>query len=67
MIDYDILSAHAVPTCPRSGRRRSSSAHATSSRRAGGNVDGEDAWGRRKLAYEIKKGDGVYHLLSFSA
>ena len=29
--------------------------------------DGQDVWGRRKLAYEIdKKTDGVYHLLSFS-
>lgn len=34
----------------------------------GGTWDGQDAWGRRKLAYEIdKKTDGVYHLLSFSA
>jgi small subunit ribosomal protein S6 len=30
----------------------------------GGTWDGQEAWGRRKLAYEIdKKGDGVYHLL----
>ena len=36
--------------------------------KGGGTWDGQDAWGRRKLAYEIdKKGDGVYHLLSFSA
>ena len=36
--------------------------------RAGGTWEGQDPWGRRKLAYEIdKKGDGVYHLLSFSA
>jgi small subunit ribosomal protein S6 len=35
--------------------------------KGGGKWDGQDAWGRRKLAYEIdKKGDGVYHLLSFS-
>jgi small subunit ribosomal protein S6 len=34
----------------------------------GGAWGGQDVWGRRKLAYEIdKKGDGVYHLLSFSA
>ena len=34
----------------------------------GGTWAGQDAWGRRKLAYEInKKSDGVYHLLSFSA
>lgn len=30
----------------------------------GGTVERHDAWGRRKLAYEIdKKGDGSYHLL----
>ena len=34
----------------------------------GGSWAGQDVWGRRKLAYEIdKKGDGVFHLLSFSA
>jgi small subunit ribosomal protein S6 len=34
----------------------------------GGTWDGQDAWGRRTLAYEIgKKTEGVYHLLSFSA
>ncbi len=33
----------------------------------GGTLDRHDAWGRRKLAYEInKKGDGSYHLLLFS-
>ena len=33
----------------------------------GGTWDGQDVWGRRKLAYEIdKKTDGVYHLLTFS-
>ena len=33
----------------------------------GGTVDRHDAWGRRKLAYEIrKKGEGTYHLLLFS-
>jgi len=36
--------------------------------KGGGTWDGQDVWGRRKLAYEIdKKTDGVYHLLSFSA
>jgi small subunit ribosomal protein S6 len=35
--------------------------------KGGGTVDRHDAWGRRKLAYEInKKGEGVYHLLLFS-
>jgi small subunit ribosomal protein S6 len=34
---------------------------------SGGTVDRHDAWGRRKLAYEInKKGEGTYHLLLFS-
>ena len=33
----------------------------------GGSWVGQEPWGRRKLAYEIdKKGEGVYHLLSFS-
>ena len=36
--------------------------------KGGGTWAGQDAWGRRKLAYEIdKKADGIYHLLSFSA
>jgi small subunit ribosomal protein S6 len=34
----------------------------------GGTWDGEEPWGRRKLAYEIDhKTDGVYHLLLFTA
>ncbi len=33
----------------------------------GGSIARHDAWGRRKLAYEIdKKGEGTYHLLLFS-
>jgi small subunit ribosomal protein S6 len=36
--------------------------------RGGGTWQGHDAWGRRKLAYEIDhKGDGVYHLVTFEA
>ena len=36
--------------------------------RSGGNWVRDDAWGRRKLAYEIdKKTDGVYHLLELDA
>ena len=35
--------------------------------KGGGTVDRHDAWGRRKLAYEIDhKADGSYHLLLFS-
>lgn len=36
--------------------------------RGGGTWVRHDAWGRRRLAYEIKhKGEGVYHLLQFDA
>ena len=35
--------------------------------KGGGTWDGHEAWGRRKLAYEIDhKADGVYHLLLFT-
>jgi small subunit ribosomal protein S6 len=34
----------------------------------GGTWDGQQPWGRRRLAYEIAhKTDGVYHLLTFSS
>ncbi|AKN33119.1 30S ribosomal protein S6 [Clostridium carboxidivorans P7] len=34
----------------------------------GGVVDNVDAWGKRKLAYEINKiGEGTYTLINFSA
>ena len=36
--------------------------------KGGGTLTRHDAWGKRKLAYEInKKADGNYHLLLFSA
>jgi small subunit ribosomal protein S6 len=36
--------------------------------RGGGTWEGHDAWGRRKLAYEIDhKGEGTYYLLTFQA
>ena len=35
---------------------------------SGGQFAAHDAWGRRKLAYEIdRKGEGSYHLLTFAA
>ena len=35
--------------------------------KSGGSWDLQDAWGRRKLAYEIgHKGEGSYHLLQFT-
>jgi small subunit ribosomal protein S6 len=36
--------------------------------RSGGQFAAHDAWGRRKLAFEIdRKAEGSYHLLSFAA
>jgi small subunit ribosomal protein S6 len=36
--------------------------------RGGGQAGAHDAWGRRKLAYEIdRKAEGSYHLLTFAA
>ena len=36
--------------------------------KSGGAWTGHEPWGRRKLAYEIdKKGEGVYHLITFVA
>ena len=35
--------------------------------KGGGTWEGQDPWGRRRLAYEIdKKTDGVYHLIHLS-
>jgi small subunit ribosomal protein S6 len=36
--------------------------------KAGGTWEGQDAWGRRRLAYEIQhKEEAVYHVLFFTA
>ena len=36
--------------------------------KSGGAWTGHEPWGRRKLSYEIdKKGEGVYHLITFVA
>ena len=36
--------------------------------RSGGTWNGDDVWGRRRLAFEIDhKAEGVYHLLTFRA
>jgi small subunit ribosomal protein S6 len=36
--------------------------------KGGGTWDGQDVWGRRRLAYEIDhKGEGIYYLLHFTS
>lgn len=36
--------------------------------KAGGTVDGQDVWGRRRLAYDInKKSEGIYVVLNVTA
>ncbi|MGI9111494.1 MAG: 30S ribosomal protein S6 [Gaiellaceae bacterium] len=67
MIDYEILLM-LDPELP--GERQEEIVKRTRDlvERGGGTWAGQDPWGRRKLAYEIdKKGEGVYHLLTFSA
>ncbi|MCP9485928.1 MAG: 30S ribosomal protein S6 [Gaiellaceae bacterium MAG52_C11] len=67
MIDYEILLM-LDPELP--GERQEEIVKRTRVlvEKGGGTWAGQDAWGRRKLAYEIdKKGEGVYHLLTFSA
>ncbi len=47
---------------------RSRAAAARGREGGGGTWESHDAWGRRKLAYEIDhKGDGSYHLLYFES
>ena len=67
MIDYEILLM-LDPDLPDERQEEIVKRTRDLVEKGGGTWDGQDAWGRRKLAYEInKKGDGVYHLLSFSA
>ena len=67
MIDYEIL----LMLDPELAEERQSEIVARTREtieKAGGTWDGQDAWGRRRLAYEIDhKPEGVYHLLSFTA
>jgi small subunit ribosomal protein S6 len=42
--------------------------HLTVITKAGGTVNSQDVWGRRRLAYEIrKKSEGIYVVLTLSA
>ena len=67
MIDYEILLM-LDPDLPEERQEEIVKRTRDLVEKGGGTWDGQDYWGSRKLAYEInKKGDGVYHLLSFSA
>ncbi|MBA2298888.1 MAG: 30S ribosomal protein S6 [Actinobacteria bacterium] len=67
MIDYEILLM-LDPELPEGRQEEIVKRIRDLVEKGGGNWAGQDAWGRRKLAYEIdKKGDGIYHLLTFSA
>ena len=66
MIDYEILLM-LDPELPEARQEELVKRVRDLVEGSGGTWDGQDVWGRRKLAYEIdKKTDGVYHLLSFA-
>jgi small subunit ribosomal protein S6 len=67
VIDYEILLM-LDPELPEERQTELVTRVRESIERAGGAWDGDDVWGRRRLAYEIDhKAEGVYHLLTFSA
>jgi len=67
MIDYELLLM-LDPELPDERQNEIVTRTRELVERGGGSVDAHDAWGRRKLAYEIDhKPEGSYHLLTFSA
>jgi small subunit ribosomal protein S6 len=67
VIDYEILLL-LDPELPEEKQAETIARTRDLIEKGGGTVDRHDAWGRRKLAYEIDhKTDGSYHLLLFSA
>ena len=67
MIDYEILLM-LDPELPEERHDEVLARTRELVERGGGSWQGHDAWGRRKLAYEIDhKGDGSYHLLHFES
>ena len=59
-------SSTPTPTSVRSSPRSSSTSPSIT--KAGGTVNSLDVWGRRRLAYEIrKKSEGIYVVLTLSA
>lgn len=67
MVDYEILLM-LDPEQPEERHEEILARTRELVERSGGRWVGHDAWGRRKLAYEIdRKAEGVYHLLTFAA
>ena len=67
MIDYEILLM-LDPDLPEERQEEIVKRTRDLVEKSGGTWDGQDAWGRRKLAYEIgHKTEGVYHLLLFTS
>ena len=67
MNDYEILLLFD-PELPDERQNEIVTRVRESIERDGGRWENEEAWGRRRLAYEIDhKPEGVYHLLTFAA
>ena len=67
MTDYEILLM-LDPELPEERQTQIVTRARDAIERDGGSFDRHEPWGRRKLAYEIAhKGDGIYHLLLFTA
>ena len=67
MIDYEVLLM-LDPELPEERQNEIVARVRENIERAGGRWDGDDVWGRRRLAYEIdRKSEGVYHLLTFAS
>ena len=67
MIDYEILLM-LDPEVPEARHDEILARTRELIERGGGSWVGHEPWGRRKLAYEIDhKGEGSYHLLTFTA
>jgi small subunit ribosomal protein S6 len=67
MIDYEILLL-LDPELPDERQDEIVTRTRELIERGGGRFETHDAWGQRKLAYEIDhKPEGVYHLLTFAA
>ena len=67
MNDYEILLM-LDPELPEERQTEIVSRAREAIEREGGRWDNHEAWGRRRLAYEIEhKGEGAYHLLTFAA